>query len=68
MQKLGFKGDLTVKLLDDHLGDHQSQADTFCIELFLRVLDRAKQFEQLRLVFLFYAYTRISDIDFDEII
>ena len=68
MQILGFKGDLAVKLLNYHLADHQSQADTCCVKLFLCVLDGAKQFEQLRLVFLLDAYARISHEDSYQII
>ena len=65
---LRFELDLSIELLNNHLADDQSQADSFGIKLGFWILNRAKHFEKFGLVFFFYANSGISDKDFDEAI
>mmetsp|Transcript_24998 Transcript_24998/g.38815 ORF Transcript_24998/g.38815 Transcript_24998/m.38815 type:complete len:95 (+) Transcript_24998:810-1094(+) len=57
-----YKFDGSLELIDDVLGYDETQTDSIAVEL-LRVLDETEEPEELVLVIVGYAYTRVDDGD-----
>ena len=65
---LRLKFNDSVELGNDKLANHKTQANTFCIDLFLFVFNGAKQFENVFLVFFFNATSGVYHLNFYHVL